>query len=51
METLVTKMRKMGLLRFVLIYYAVIYIALALVLPVTIVDWIFYLYSSVFYLS
>ena len=30
MKTLVSKMEKMGLLRFVLIYYAVIYIALAL---------------------
>jgi hypothetical protein len=30
-------MDKMGLLRFVLIYYAVIYIALALVLPVTVI--------------
>jgi hypothetical protein len=29
-------MEKMGLLRFVLIYYAVIYIALALVMPITI---------------
>ena len=37
MEVLVSKMQKMGLLRFVLIYYAVIYIALALVLPVTII--------------
>lgn len=36
MQTLVRKMDKLGLLRFVLIYYAVIYIALALVLPVTI---------------
>ncbi len=36
MKTLVSKMDKLGLLRFVLIYYAVIYIALALVLPVTI---------------
>ena len=36
MRTLVTKMEKLGLLRFVLIYYAVIYIALALVMPVTI---------------
>ena len=36
MKTLVTKMEKLGLLRAVLIYYAVIYIALALVLPVTI---------------
>ena len=37
MKTLVTKMDKLGLLRFVLIYYAVIYIALALVLPVTVI--------------
>jgi hypothetical protein len=37
MKTLVEKMGKLGLLRFVLIYYAVIYIALALVLPVTII--------------
>ena len=37
MEVLVTKMEKLGLLRFVLIYYAVIYIALALVLPVTVI--------------
>ena len=36
MKTLVSKMEKLGLLRVVLIYYAVIYIALALVLPVTI---------------
>ena len=36
MKILVTKMEKLGLLKFVLIYYAVIYIALALVLPVTI---------------
>ena len=36
MKTLVTKMEKLGLLKFVLIYYAVIYIALALVMPVTI---------------
>ena len=36
MKTLVSKMEKLGLLRLVLIYYAVIYIALALVLPVTI---------------
>ena len=36
MKTLVSKMDKLGLLRFVLIYYAVIYIALALVMPVTI---------------
>ena len=35
MKVLVSKMDKLGLLRFVLIYYAVIYIALALVLPVT----------------
>ena len=37
MKTLVSKMDKLGLLKFVLIYYAVIYIALALVTPVTIV--------------
>ena len=37
MKTLVKKMDKLGLLKFVLIYYAVIYIALALVMPVTIV--------------
>ena len=37
MKTLVSKMDNLGLLRFVLIYYAVIYIALALVLPVTII--------------
>lgn len=37
MNTLVKKMEKFGLLRFVLIYYAVIYIALALVLPVTVI--------------
>lgn len=36
MKTLVSKMDKLGLLRFVLIYYAVIYIALALALPVSI---------------
>ena len=36
MKTLVTKMDKLGLLRVVLIYYAVIMIALALALPVTI---------------
>ena len=36
MQTLVTKMDKLGLLKFVLIYYAVVYIALALVMPVTI---------------
>ena len=36
MKVLVSKMDKLGLLRVVLIYYAVIYIALALVLPVTI---------------
>lgn len=36
MNVLVTKMKKMGLLRFVLIYYAIVYIALALALPVTI---------------
>ena len=37
MKTLVRKMDNLGLLRVVLIYYAVIYIALALVMPVTIV--------------
>ena len=37
MKILVSKMEKLGLLRFVLIYYAVIYIALALVLPVTVI--------------
>ena len=37
MKTLVSKMERLGLLKFVLIYYAVIYIALALVMPVTIV--------------
>lgn len=37
MKTLASKMDKLGLLKFVLIYYAVIYIALALVMPVTIV--------------
>ena len=36
MKSLVTKMNKLGLLKIVLIYYAVIYIALALVLPVSI---------------
>lgn len=36
MKVLVSKMDKLGLLKFVLVYYAVIYIALALVLPVTI---------------
>ena len=36
MQTLVTKMEKLGLLRCVLIYYAIIYIALALVFPVSI---------------
>ena len=36
MKTLAAKMEKMGLLKFVLIYYAIVYIALALVLPVTI---------------
>ena len=36
MKTLVSKMDKLGLLKFVLIYYAVIYIALALVMPITI---------------
>ena len=36
MKTLVKKMDNLGLLRVVLIYYAVVYIALALVMPVTI---------------
>ena len=36
MKTLVSKMEKLGLLRFVLIYYAIVYIALALVMPITI---------------
>lgn len=36
MKTLVTKMNKLGLLRFVLITYAVIMIALALAMPITI---------------
>ena len=36
MKVLVSKMEKLGLLKFVLFYYAIIYIALALVLPVTI---------------
>ena len=36
MKVLVNKMDKLGLLRFVLIFYAVIMIALALALPVTI---------------
>ena len=36
MKVLVSKMDKLGLLKFVLIYYAVIYIALALVMPVSI---------------
>ena len=36
MKTLVKKMDNLGLLKVVLIYYAVIYIALALVMPVTI---------------
>ena len=36
MKILVSKMDKLGLLKFVLIYYAVIYIALALVMPITI---------------
>ena len=36
MKVLVSKMDKLGLLKFVLIYYAVIYIALALVMPITI---------------
>jgi hypothetical protein len=37
MKVLVRKMDKLGLLRFVLIYYAVITIALALVLPITVI--------------
>ena len=37
MQVLVSKMEQLGLLKFVLIYYAVIYIALALVLPVTVI--------------
>ena len=36
MKVLVSKMEKLGLLKAVLIYYAIIYIALALALPVTI---------------
>ena len=36
MKTLVKKMDNLGLLRVVLIYYAVIYIALALAMPITI---------------
>ena len=36
MKILVSKMDKLGLLKFVLIYYAAIYIALALVMPITI---------------
>ena len=36
MKTLVTKMNKLGLLKFVLITYAVIMIALALAMPITI---------------
>ena len=36
MKTLVTKMEKLGLLKFTLIFYAIIYIVLALILPVTI---------------
>ena len=36
MKTLVSKMDKLGLLRFVLIFYAVTYILLALALPVTV---------------
>ena len=36
MKTLVTKMNKLGLLKFVLITYAVIMIALALAAPITI---------------
>lgn len=36
MKILVSKMEKMGLLRFVLIYYSAIYILLALALPVTV---------------
>lgn len=37
MKILVTKMEKLGLLRCVLIYYAIIYIVLALILPVSII--------------
>ena len=36
MKVLVSKMEKLGLLKFVLIYYAIIYIALALAMPITI---------------
>ena len=36
MKTLVKKMDNLGILRVVLIYYAVIYIALALAMPITI---------------
>ena len=36
MKTLVSKMDKLGLLKVVLIYYAVIYIVLALILPISI---------------
>ena len=36
MKTLVKKMDKLGLLKVVLSYYAVIYIALALALPITV---------------
>ena len=36
MKVLVSKMDKLGLLKLVLIYYAVIYIVLALVMPITI---------------
>ena len=37
MKILVKKMDKLGLLRFVLFYYAIIYIALALVLPASVI--------------
>lgn len=37
MKTLVEKMNKLGLLKFVLIFYAIITIALALALPITII--------------
>ena len=37
MKILVSKMEKLGLLKFVLVYYAIIYIALALVLPVSVI--------------
>jgi hypothetical protein len=46
MKVLVRKMDKLGLLRFVLIYYAVIYIVLALVLPVTIAVLDFTLFAN-----